>query len=161
MSDTFPTSWQCLVAHNCGMLERAELSNWALNRISIPNSDRVMMLLMDMWQIRKEPTDSRAIDVLLRKLVVEEFPAFDDKGQQAEAYAQTIWLERLYTYVNGDMPPTYLCGCVEPIESHFDFPGWLGNMYHACDWVEASYARSDAPAVAVEARAGLEAVKRD
>lgn len=158
-NDESRKSWQCLIAQICGLIDQVDLTNWAIGRISISQSDSIVMLLMDIWDVRKKSPSNSETTELLRRLVGLEFPDFDEHGEEAETYAKKIWTERLDAYLNGDMPPVYVCGCVLQIESHFDFPVWLGNIYDACDWVDERDTRSSASEVAVAARAIVEEQK--
>lgn len=56
----------------------------------------------------------------------------------SEYVAKAMFEQRMREYIKGDCKPWDICKMVGWIEAIFDFPGWLGNTYSLCDWIEPS-----------------------
>lgn len=72
-------------------------------------------------------------------------------SDQSEKITKRLFAERLREYLNDECKPNDICELFSRIESLFDFPEWLGDMYNACDWVQRETASSDCPYLGEEA----------
>jgi hypothetical protein len=60
-----------------------------------------------------------------------------------EKMAQRLLAKRLEEYLRGECKPIDVCSVLQRFEIEFDYPGWLGNLYGACSWVEPETISSD------------------
>jgi len=87
-----------------------------------------------------------------REIIGRYFPEFSLRTPVGLQWARAIFKRRCNDYVHGRITPFALCRIVSPIEEYCDFPGWLGNLYDACDWIEPGTKREDVPYLEDEAR---------
>jgi len=71
----------------------------------------------------------------LKAFVNKQWLEYTLKNAKSEMYAKKYFKDRLREYLAGNCTPYDVCRMISPIEQIYDFPGWLGDMYNACDWV--------------------------
>ena len=96
-----------------------------------------------LWINRKRLDELHRVGSLVRHFIEKTSPDCDFRGLVAEEFARRCFERRLHQYLAGTCTPWGVCKMVTPIESMFDFPRWLGNMYNLCDWIEPETPATD------------------
>ena len=105
-----------------------------------PELDPESPLFEMLWIDRKRKDELSRVKELLNGFISRESPDFDARSKASEQLARTMFMSRLEEYLTESCCSRVVCRMIHPIEDLFDFPGWLGNMYDACDWIETSTA---------------------
>src|SRR6185295_9659476 len=87
-----------------------------------------------------------------RSIVQTHFSDFTIRSPEGIQWAREALRLRCDDYIQRRITPHEFCRIVSPVEEHFDYPSWLGDLYNACDWVDGNTKREDVPYLADEAR---------
>lgn len=99
---------------------------------------------------RHEPNAGARAERLLREHnATTRLPAGERSNEET---AQILLKARLEQYLAGQCEPWDVCQMVNPIEQRFDYPAWLGGLFHDCDWCEPGAVRKNWPHLAEAAR---------
>lgn len=148
-----------LVEYELRVATDAQLIEWACETVSGDDAiskDHVLVKLAALLpQVRSEV--ERAGEYF-RTLMSQHFPAFTLQSPEGDPVrlARDILRSRCEDYIEGRVTPYEFCAIVSPVEDHFDYPTWLGNLYNACDRVEPSTKRQDVPHLVEEAKLARE-----
>lgn len=71
--------------------------------------------------------------------IKKTYPDFQISHPDSEMIAKSLFEIRLRDYLDDKCRPWDVCRMIGPIENFYDFSEWLGNMYHACDWIEPNH----------------------
>ena len=150
---------QLLVEYELGVVKDAQLIEWACEALSGDGAiakDQVLVKLAALLpHVRSEIEIAREYFL---ELMERHFPEFSLQSPEALRLARAILKNRCEQYTQGRISPYELCLVVSPIEQHFDYPIWLGNLYNACDWVEPSTRREEVPHLIEEAKRAYETI---
>jgi hypothetical protein len=148
---------QLLVEYELGIAKDAQLIEWAREALSGNDAiarDQVLVKLAALSsQFRPE---AEMAGEYFRELIERHFSEFSIQSSEGGRLARGILRRRCEHYIQGHLTPYELCLVVSPIEQHFDYPTWLGNLYNACDWVEPSTRREEVPHLLEEAKRAYE-----
>jgi len=137
---------QLLAEYELGVVKELQLIEWAC---AILSGDDAIAKDQDLIRLAGLLPSVRAeIEMAgeyFRRLIQRHFPEFRLRSPEGVQLAREILKRRCEEYVDGRIAPYDLCALVSPIEQHFDFPVWLGNLYNACDWVEPSTKHEEVP----------------
>ncbi len=143
------------------MLREAELASddqvfsWAATALS-ESADGPWR--SDLAALLSVPTDGAEVAERLRQLLsnrIEDLSPTEDDSRAAHA----AFVQVVEAFVAGKTAPYDLCRRITPIEVVFDFPEWLGNFYHQCDWCEPESSRDDWQELVAYARDYLEQMR--
>jgi hypothetical protein len=88
---------------------------------------------------RNNPDSFGKVGGLLARYVRSIDRDFDAIRDADESLGKRLLKARLELYLSGSCAPSAVCRLVSPIETTFDWPSWLGNLYNACDWIDDNY----------------------
>jgi hypothetical protein len=141
-----------LVAFELGAVDEVALIDWAVASLG-EEGFGAHGEVAEMARLNPRRRESREeAGPLFRSLLRRLDPAFEIRGAGAEEVAKEILAETCQALLDGRARPYDLCKLVGPIENLYDFPGWLGDLYNACDWVEPSTPIDCAPALPDEVK---------
>ena len=144
------------IAREIGYYDDDGLSMWA-NEV-IPKNDEYINneYLIELYSLL--PGSNNKAQDLLRLYIETQRPDFSMSSKEAENVA-VLWLSlRLKEYIDGKRLPWELCRMVQPIESFYDFPKWLGNLFNSCDWLGPDSKSEDCKHLVVEAQTLLDSL---
>ena len=112
--------------------EPRDVFEWAETLVRATPDSPVIGLLRERGRIQR---GGSSLESLLDDLVAIVAPGFDLRSPAAEALAKSLLQARLEVYLAGQCQPWEVCRMIQPIETLYDFPDWLGSLYQACDWI--------------------------
>jgi hypothetical protein len=133
-----------LVAYEIEAISDGDIVRWA-NRHTAPPSYTEDAAYVQL--VRSNPHSAISLKNAhghLTSLVARCFPDFKGKSDEAREIARKLFLQRIRTYLDGEIEPFQVCSMVSSIENRYDFPPWLGDLYDACDWVDERTTREQA-----------------
>lgn len=126
-----------LVAQIIEYLTEYDIIDWANDYASSHPELESESTLFEILRLNRKRKDEVAkVPELLCRFVSQHEPDFDSHSAIAEDRARQLFNARLKDYLDEQCTPWAVCKMISPIEQHYDFPSWLGNMYNACDWIE-------------------------
>ena len=137
------TVGETLIATSIEYCDRVELLEWvrssgALDKVA---GDPDVAMSRSTNHERKDQMD--LVVPTFERIATEQFAETILSDAAAEHFARHLFECRLQEYLEKKCTPWQVCRMISPIESQFDFPDWLGDMYNTCDWVEPCTSRAD------------------
>ncbi len=87
--------------------------------------------LIPMIRLNAKTNEKFQAPELLGSVIKRYFPDFDTNK---EYYAQSILKERCNDLLKEKITPFEFSKIIPELERLFDYPEWLGNLYHLFDW---------------------------
>lgn len=142
-----------LVEYELNELTDAQFIEWACDALSGDDSIATDPTVADLAALRPQiKTDLELASRYFHQMVHRHFPDFTLQSPDAVRWAQEILKCRCDDYLQGSITPKTFCNLVSLIEVRFDYPSWLGDLYHACDWVDEGTKCQDVPNLRDEAK---------
>lgn len=150
---------QILVEHELGAVNDTQLIKWACEVLSSDGSLANDPSVVELAGLGPHvQSDLDLAGGYFRSIIKEHFPDFTFQSSDGIRWARETLRRRCEDYIQGRITPYEFCRVVSPVEEHFDYPRWLGDLYNACDWVDGNTKREDVPYLAEEARKAHDAV---
>lgn len=135
-----------LTEHALEVATDEDAQRWARSTLDDASHSYDPELLLALgFQVVGRRTCSPEVRGLLAVAARTEDPEFEVSGSAGELLAQQVLEEQCRRLLDGYIGPWGVCKLVPAIESLFDFPGWLGEMYDHCDWCEPEHSAADWP----------------
>lgn len=117
-----------------GSANNYNIIDWAINTLQINKENELSELLLSIASInRKDKRQVSTAGEILTQIIKEHYPDFENFKEQL---AMELLRDKCQDLLNKKIKPHELCCLVGPIETIFDYPTWLGDLYNACDWCE-------------------------
>lgn len=144
---------QIFVEHELGAVSDAQLIEWACEVLSTdgPLADDLTITELAGLSPRVQ-SDLDLAGGYFRNIIQSHFPDFRFQSPDGVRWAREALRQRCNEYIERRITPYEFCRVVSPVEQHFDYPSWLGDLYNACDWIDGNTKREDVPYLVDEAR---------
>jgi hypothetical protein len=144
---------QILVEHELGAVSDAQLISWACEVLCGSDALAKDSTVTDLAALDSHrDSDLELAGGFFRQVVQRHFPDFQFQSPDGIRWARETIKRRCEDYLERRITPCEFCSVVSPVEQHFDFPQWLGDLFNACDWVDGHTKREDVPYLEDEAR---------
>jgi hypothetical protein len=138
----------------CDMGEVSELESWAAFELK---KDEPHVDAGYLFHLNKH----RAKDASLR--LAQELMGFEPISEKGELLAIAVLKEQSKLLLDGKITPLSFCKLVQLFDRNFlglrvlengslEYPLWLGDLWNCCDWCDESWAISNSPTLADEAK---------
>jgi hypothetical protein len=142
-----------LVEHELGAAGGAQLIEWASDVLASDDPLTDDLTIAELATLHPQvQSDLDLARSYFRSIIQSHFPEFSFQSPEGIRWAQETLKRRCEDYLKGRVTPYEFCRIVSPIEEHFDYPNWLGNLYNACDWVDEQTKPGTVPTLADEAK---------
>lgn len=149
------TPVELYVANQVGMASPAVVVAWAETALSSSRTDDPVLIELA-GLTRAEYEEAPA---LLRQIVDRQMPQFDVRSEEGERIARRLFAEYCRAYLRGGLRPEDFCGAVRTADWVYEVPLWIGDLWHACDWLDPASSRQEVPHLAQEVRRWLTALE--
>jgi hypothetical protein len=144
---------QLFVEFYIGAVEENEIVAWACETISSNSQWANDKLIIEIAGLRPEiSNDRKEVEQLFNKFFALQFPSFQTKTVENENLAKRALKQRCVDLLAGRVNAGKICRMVSPIETAFDYPKWLGNLYNVCDGTSDLETQKSAPYLTKEAK---------
>lgn len=139
------TATQMLIAFQIEYVNENQVIDWAISFFEQNPIDESHSLIEIISINRKAQRNTNSL-VYLQQYVNFYYPDFEITSKDAENYAKSLFKDKLQNYLyDEEYKPYDILKMIYSIEGLYDYPTWLGNMFHACDWTEPDSLRTDFP----------------
>lgn len=144
---------QVLVEHELGAISDVQLIEWACEVLSTDGPLADDLTVAELAGLAPQvQSDLDLAGGYFRSIIQKHFPDFAFQSPDGIRWARETLRRRCDDYIQQRITPDEFCRVVSPVEQHFDYPSWLGDLYNACDWIDGHTKREDVPYLADEAR---------
>lgn len=144
---------QVFVEHKLGAVSDAQLIEWACEVLSAAGPLADDLTIAELAGLAPQvQSDLDLAGGYFRNIIKSHFPDFTFQSLDGIRWARETLRQRCEDYIQRRITPYEFCRVVSPVEQHFDYPVWLGDLYNACDWIDGRTKREDVPHLADEAR---------
>ena len=144
---------QVFVEHELGAVSETQLIEWACEVLCCDGPLAADLTVAKLAGLHPQvQSDLELAGAYFRCIIQSHFPEFTFRSPDGIQWAREALRRRCDDYIQRRITPYEFCRVVSPVEEHFDYPSWLGNLYNACDWIDGHTKREDVPYLADEAR---------
>ena len=126
------------IGNKLGILSAADVVNWIVDNLNKFDDFGDAVELNEIIDCVGRPEQARDKGMnFVEQYLKRRRPGFKLGNAESEACAKVWFKSVLENYLNEHpQKPWDVCKLVHPLEEHYNFPKWMGDLYNLCDWLE-------------------------